>query len=471
MAMLKPGPVQYRRFGRTELAMPVLSCGGMRYQFKWQDTALADIPPDNQANLEATIHRALELGINHIETARGYGTSEMQLGRLLPRLPRSKMIVQTKVAPQADPAEFLKIFDRSMNYLGLEYVDLLSLHGINNRQLLDWSLKKNGCLAAARRLQKEGRVRFVGFSTHATTDIILEAVQSGEFDYVNLHWYFVNHLNWPAIVAARQLDMGVFIISPNDKGGKLYEPPPKLVELCAPLTPMQFNDLYCLARPEVHTLSCGAARPQDFDEHVRGLEHYDRAAEVIAPIERRLRAEMERALGAGLVSIMVQRDCRSTSTFPARSTSWKSSVSGPTPNPWTWWAGAKCAIICWARPTIGFPAKTPARLMMKNSVPPFAQSPIPRPHPGHPARSPRAALRQTQKLADARAGVADENGVVKPDFDAGGVAAIDAGPTGRSGNGTARAPELDKDGHVNLRCKRIRCPPPAGHRRPAARRN
>jgi hypothetical protein len=70
-----------------------------------------------------------------------------------------------------------------------------------------------------------------------------------------------------------------------------------MAELCAPLTPMQFNDLYCLARPEVHTLSCGAARPADFDEHVRALEHYDRAAEVIAPIERRLGAEMERALG------------------------------------------------------------------------------------------------------------------------------------------------------------------------------
>ena len=278
--------------------MPVLSCGGMRYQFKWQDTALADIPPDNQANLEATIHRALELGINHIETARGYGTSEMQLGRLLPKLPRSKMMVQTKVAPQAEPAEFVKIFERSMNYLGLEYVDLLSLHGINNRPLLDWSLKKNGCLAAARRLQKEGRVRFVGFSTHATTDIILEAVQSGEFDYINVHWYFVNDLNWAAIVAAHHLDMGVFIISPNDKGGKLYEPSPKIVELCAPLSPMQFNDLYCLARPQVHTLSCGAARPQDFDEHVRALEYYDRAAEVVAPIERRLRAEMEKSLGS-----------------------------------------------------------------------------------------------------------------------------------------------------------------------------
>src|SRR3989441_1431483 len=92
--------------------------------------------------------------------------------------------------------------------------------------------------------------------------------------------------------------MGVFIISPNDKGGKLYEPPPKLVELCAPLTPMQFNDLYCLAHPEVHTLSCGASKPEDFDEHILALDHYDRIRETVAPVEKRLRKEMNRLLGA-----------------------------------------------------------------------------------------------------------------------------------------------------------------------------
>jgi len=290
--------MKYRRFGRTGLMMPVLSCGGMRYQFKWQDVDFTEIPSENQANLEATIHRALELGINHIETARGYGTSEMQLGRILPTLPRDKIIVQTKVSPKENVDEFLKTFDTSMKYLRLDYVDLFALHGINNRQLLDWSLKKDGCQAAARKLQKEGRVRFVGFSTHATTDIILEAVNSGGFDYVNLHWYFVNDLNWPAIEAATARDMGVFIISPNDKGGKLYEPPSKLVQLCAPLTPMQFNDLYCFARPEVHTVSCGASKPSDFDEHVRALDHYDNIVATIAPIEKRLRLEMERVLGA-----------------------------------------------------------------------------------------------------------------------------------------------------------------------------
>jgi predicted aldo/keto reductase-like oxidoreductase len=289
--------MKYRRFGRTELAMPVISCGGMRYQFKWQDVAPKEIPPDNQANVEATIRRALSLGINHIETARGYGTSEMQLGRILPSLPRDRIIVQTKIPPKASTKEFLKTFETSMKYLRLDYVDLLALHGINNRELLEYSLKKGGCLEVAQKLQAKGRARFLGFSTHATTDIILEAINTDQFDYVNLHWYFVNNLNWPAVEAARKHDMGVFIISPNDKGGKLYEPPEKLLGLCAPLTPMQFNDLYCLAREQVHTLSCGANKPGDFDDHVGALEYYDRIPETIAPIEARLRAEMDRALG------------------------------------------------------------------------------------------------------------------------------------------------------------------------------
>jgi uncharacterized protein len=289
--------MKYRRFGKTELSMPVISCGGMRYQYKWQDVPMEEVPKEGQANVEATLHRALELGINHIETARGYGSSEMQLGQILPKLPRDRMIVQTKVAPEANARDFLNTFERSMNYLGLDHVDLFSLHGINERQHLDWSLGKNGCIAAARKLQREGRVRFVGFSTHATSDIILDAVNTGEFDYVNLHWYFVNDLNWKAIEAARRLDMGVFIISPTDKGGKLQDAPRKMSGLCAPLTPIQFNDLYCLARTEVHTLSCGAARPSDFDEHVRALDYYDKIAETIAPIEHRLRAEMVSVLG------------------------------------------------------------------------------------------------------------------------------------------------------------------------------
>jgi predicted aldo/keto reductase-like oxidoreductase len=290
--------MRYRRFGRTNLQMPVFSCGGMRYQQSWSDVPWDQVDKAGQANLEATIQRSVEVGINHIETARGYGSSEMQLGPVLKQFSREKLIVQTKVMPKPTAKEFRETFETSMKYLGLGHVDLISIHGINNREHLDQTLRKGGCLDEVRKIQREGRARFVGFSTHATPDVISAAIRSDEFDYVNLHWYFVNDLNRPCIAEAAQRDMGVFIISPNDKGGKLYLELPKLRAFTAPLTPMQFNDLYCLARPEVHTLSLGAAKPSDFDEHLAGLAHYERAAEVIAPIERRLRDELECAHGA-----------------------------------------------------------------------------------------------------------------------------------------------------------------------------
>ncbi len=288
-----------RRFGRTELQMPVLTCGGMRYQQSWgDDLTMTEIDRAGQANIEATIHRALELGINHIETARGYGTSEMQLGEILPTLPRDQMIVQTKVEPSPDPAKFLADFETSMNFLGLEHVELLGLHGINTPEILEWSIRPGGCLDAASELQKQGRVGHIGFSTHGSRQLVREAINTGRFDYVNLHWYFVNDLNSAAIDDAASHDMGVFIISPNDKGGKLYEPPPRLSELCEPLSPMVFNTLYCLAREQVHTLSMGAACPEDFDEHIKAVKQIDRAAELSAPIAERLRAEIAKVCGS-----------------------------------------------------------------------------------------------------------------------------------------------------------------------------
>ncbi|RUR73600.1 oxidoreductase [Chlorogloeopsis fritschii PCC 6912] len=269
----------------------------MRYQYKWQDVPQWQIPKHSQENLEATIRRAIEVGINHIETARGYGTSEMQLGRILPKFPREQLIVQTKVSPKADAKEFQRDFEKSLRNLRLDYVDLLGVHGINNTELLNYSIRPGGCLEVARKLQAQGKVRFIGFSTHGATDTIIETINTNQFDYINLHWYYINQNNWPAIEAATQHDMGVFIISPSDKGGKLYDPPQKLVKLCAPLSPMVFNDLFCLSHSQVHTLSLGAAKPTDFDEHLKTLELLDHASSILPPILARLEEQAIATLG------------------------------------------------------------------------------------------------------------------------------------------------------------------------------
>jgi uncharacterized protein len=280
--------MQYRRFGRTNLPMPVFSCGGMRYQYKWDDLPFNQIPDANQQNLEATIRRAVDLGITHIETARAYGTSEIQLGKILPLLPRDRLIVQTKVVVKDSPEDFLKTFDRSLSLLNLDHIDLLGIHGINLDSHIETCLQPGGILDIAHKLQDQGKLRHIGFSTHGPTDVIVRAIETDQFDYVNLHWYYINQTNWDAIEAATRHDMGVFIISPSDKGGKLYAPPQKLVDLCAPLSPMVFNDLFCLSHPQVHTLSLGAAKPSDFDEHLKTLDLLDRADEILPPILQRL---------------------------------------------------------------------------------------------------------------------------------------------------------------------------------------
>ncbi|MGF1657140.1 MAG: aldo/keto reductase [Verrucomicrobiales bacterium] len=260
-------PIPQRRFGRTNLNISVLSCGGMRFQQGWDDLPWEKITADEQERLRSTIARAFEIGINHIETARGYGSSERQLSKVLTDYPRDTYYLQTKVGPKPSAKEFEETLQHSFDTLGVDYVDFLSLHGINNEELLQQSICRGGCLEVLRRWQRDQRIRHVGFSTHSALPVIRQALATGEFDYFNLHWYFVNQINWPAIEDAEKNDVGVFIISPNDKGGKLYAPSDKLRELCLPLHPMQFNNLFCLSYPQVHTLSLGASKPSDFDLH------------------------------------------------------------------------------------------------------------------------------------------------------------------------------------------------------------
>ncbi|NCZ53511.1 MAG: aldo/keto reductase, partial [Verrucomicrobia bacterium] len=169
-------------------------------------------------------------------------------------------------------------------------------HGINNREILDWSLRPGGCLDLARQWQKQGLCRWVGFSTHGSPELVEEICASGRFDYVNLHWYYIFQEHTPSLAAAKKNDMGVFIISPNDKGGMLYTAPKKLVDLTQPLTPMAFNALFCLRNQDIHTLSIGAARPADFDEHVAAITCLPEAETLLPPIEEKLRTQWETAL-------------------------------------------------------------------------------------------------------------------------------------------------------------------------------
>ena len=286
-----------RRFGRTELPMPVLSLGGMRFQQSWSELPAAQLTVESQANLEATLAAAVAAGMHHVETARHYGSSELQLGKALRRFADPNRILQTKLPPQEDAALFEAQLERSFEALGVQRVDLLAVHGLNLPEHLEQTLRPGGCIEVLQRWRADGCIGHLGFSTHAPTDLIVAAVESDAFDFLNLHWYFIRQENQPALEAARRRDMGVFLISPTDKGGHLHSPSKRLETLCSPLHPIVFNDLFCLSSPLVHTISVGAARPGDLDLHLQAVGMLDQAEQLLPAVIERLDRGLEERLG------------------------------------------------------------------------------------------------------------------------------------------------------------------------------
>ncbi|MBE9028485.1 aldo/keto reductase [filamentous cyanobacterium LEGE 11480] len=243
--------MQYRRFGRTEWPLSVLSLGTMR------SLATADV-------LQATLAAAIAGGINHIETAQGYGASERYLGQVFQQgIDRRSLYLTTKVQPLPDAASMTAAIAQSLDRLQVDYLDGLAIHGINTWNHVELIRQPHGCMAAVRQAIADGWVRQVGFSTHGALDVIEATIATAQFAFVNLHYGVFFQRNAAAIAAAQAQDMGVFIISPADKAGMLYTPPPELIELCQPLSPLAVNYRWLLSDPRITTLSVGPAVPNE----------------------------------------------------------------------------------------------------------------------------------------------------------------------------------------------------------------
>lgn len=249
--------MHYRRFGKTNLQLSIFSLGTMRC-----------LNNENQTGL--VIEKAIAAGINHLETAQSYGNGEIFLGQALKVLgvPRSSVYITTKGVPTASASAMADQIDQSFNRLNLEYIDCFAVHGINTKTHLEWVQQPNGCMAAIREAKAQGRIRHIGFSTHGSLDVILGAIATQQFEFINLHYYFFGQRNASALIQAQAEDMGVFIISPADKGGLLHTPPPSLVELCHPYSPLELTYRFLLADHRITTLSIG---PSTIEELAKPL--------------------------------------------------------------------------------------------------------------------------------------------------------------------------------------------------------
>jgi predicted aldo/keto reductase-like oxidoreductase len=263
---LKPS-MEYRRFGKTEKMLSVITLGGMRFKHVWTEPRY-EIPNDTLEHCLEMVRLAFDAGINHIETAWGYKKSETVYGKVLNeelKIPRSSYHLMTK-GHFFEAGEMRKKVELQLKDLQTDYLDFYGWHGINNDELLQQSCKTGGAVEELLKMKEEGIIKHVGFSTHAPLQTIISAIDTGLFDFVNLHYYYFNQRNEQAVATAKSRDMGVFIISPNDKGGQLFNSPLKVRNVVNPLTPIQWNARFCLQNEAIHTLTFGLTEASQFEE-------------------------------------------------------------------------------------------------------------------------------------------------------------------------------------------------------------
>ena len=128
--------------------------------------------------------------------AQGYGCSELQIGLALKVLfeegvcKREDLIIQTKggISASTSKSDYKSSIIQQIKRLGLDYVDLFSVHGLNTADHYEWLFNhgdKGNLIEALQELREEGKIRHIGFSTHAPAHIIQKAIKSDAFDYLN----------------------------------------------------------------------------------------------------------------------------------------------------------------------------------------------------------------------------------------------------------------------------------------------
>lgn len=197
------------RLGRTNLDIFKLGLGG--------------IPLIKLTSAEAqdVIRASLEGGINFADTAADYGDSEEKLGYALQR-DRGKFIIASK-SPCRDFAGMENAINQSLVRLRTDYIDLYQVHALRTAEQLDKLIAPGGALAALKKAQLAGKIRYIGVTGHRPS-ILVQAIKTGEFDTVMPPINVVDREAEEELMPlARKMDIGIIAMKPVC-GGTLDDP-------------------------------------------------------------------------------------------------------------------------------------------------------------------------------------------------------------------------------------------------------
>lgn len=172
-------PVTYsamptRSFGKTGYKVGILSLGGQA-TLEMQGT---------EEESEKIINRAIDLGVNYIDTAASYGRgqSQINIGRVM-KTRRNEVWLSTKTHDRSYDGS-MRLLEDSLNKLQTDHLDLWQLHNVQRQDQIDQIFAKDGAIKALEKAKSEGIVRHLGITGHFEPVILKNAIKDYPFDSI-----------------------------------------------------------------------------------------------------------------------------------------------------------------------------------------------------------------------------------------------------------------------------------------------
>ncbi|MEM7819248.1 MAG: aldo/keto reductase [Candidatus Aenigmatarchaeota archaeon] len=222
--------MNYRILGRTNLSVSEIGFGGIPIQ------------KINENDAVSIIKKAGRYGVNFIDTGRVYTDSEKKIGLAI-KNERKKWIVASK-SPAVSYDRMKEDIKTSLSELQMSYIDLYQLHHIKDKKMLRESLKKDGAISALKEFQNDGKIRFIGISSHEPT-VLVKAIKTNLFDTIMTSFNYYERESEDLIKLCKKKNIGVIVMKPL--AGGLIAHPTSAIRFC-----LSFDGISTVI-PGIHT--------------------------------------------------------------------------------------------------------------------------------------------------------------------------------------------------------------------------
>ncbi len=263
-----------RNLGQTGHRVGIFSLGGQ-----------AVIETSNRDEAEVVINKAIDLGVNYIDTASSYGKgkSEQHIGPVMKHR-RHEVYLATKTHDRSYDGS-MRLLEQSLERLQTDHLDCWQLHNVQTKEHTDKIFAKDGAIKALEKARDEGIVRFLGITGHYDPFILIEAINHYPFDTILMafnaadkHQYsFIEHL----LPVALEKKMGIIGMKVATRGRMLstWTPPPlneqpKRMATDKPGTITMKESLFYNFSIPVSTNIVGCDNSQQVEENVKWASEF-----------------------------------------------------------------------------------------------------------------------------------------------------------------------------------------------------